>query len=74
MLARNFRPLVYSATISPKLVALDGHLLSGLDLVVELDQMLDDPDLDHQDRERTIADKTRVLARASNGPVTRRDA
>jgi len=38
-------------------VPLDGHLLSGFDLVIELDQMLDEPALGCKDRERTVADK-----------------
>ena len=48
-------------------VALDGDLLSGFDLVVELDQMLDEPALGCQDRERAVADEnTRVLACTSH--------
>src|SRR5262249_56360696 len=44
-------------------VPLDGHLLSGFDLVIELDQMLDEPSLGCKDRERTVADKdTHILA------------
>ena len=38
-------------------VSLDGHLLSGIDLVIELDQMLDEPSLGCKNRERTVADK-----------------
>src|SRR4051794_10716180 len=38
-------------------VALDGHLLSGFDLVIELDQMLDEPALGCEDRKRTVTDK-----------------
>src|SRR5271156_3211020 len=50
-------------------VALDGHLLSGFDLVVELDQMLDETALGCQDRKRTVADEnTHVPARASHWP------
>ena len=50
-------------------VALDGHLLSGFDLVVELDQMLDDPARGGQDRERAVADKdSHVLACAAHRP------
>src|ERR1700761_1977475 len=50
-------------------VALDGHLLSGFDLVVELDQMLDEPALGCQDRERTVADKDpRVLGGTPHWP------
>src|SRR5215831_7557453 len=51
-------------------VSLDGHLLSGIDLVIELDQMLDEPSLGCKDRERTVADKdTHVPACAP--PVAR---
>src|SRR6185312_7250703 len=50
-------------------VPLDGHLLSGIDLTVELDQMLDEPSLGCKDRERTVADKdTHVLACAAQWP------
>ena len=57
-------------------VPLDGHLLSGFDLVIELDQMLDEPSLGCKDRERTVADKdTHVLACAPQWPGQRcRDA
>ena len=44
-------------------VPLDGHLLYGFDLVIELDQMLDEPSLGCKDWERTVADKdTHVFA------------
>src|SRR6185312_10475434 len=50
-------------------VALDGHLLSGIDPAIELDQMLDEPSLGCKDRERTVADKdTHVLACAAQWP------
>ncbi len=39
-------------------VALDSHLLSGFDLVIELDQMLDEPALGRKDRQRTVPIKT----------------
>src|SRR5690242_1779062 len=38
-------------------VALDGHLLPRFDLVVEPHEMLDEPGLDCDDRERTVAHK-----------------
>src|SRR6201996_9530061 len=50
-------------------VALDGDLLSGFERVVELDQMLDEPALGCQDRERTVADEnTHVLSCTSQWP------
>ncbi len=50
-------------------VALNGHLLSRFDLVVELDQMLDESALRCDDRERTVADEdTHVLACAPHWP------
>src|SRR5690348_2319005 len=48
-------------------IALDGNLLSGFDLVVELDQMLNEAARAGQDRERTVADKDgHVLACTSH--------
>src|SRR6187200_1190082 len=48
-------------------VALDGHLLSGFDVVVELDQVLNEPSRRGQDRERTVTDKNiQVLACTSH--------
>src|SRR5262249_33710385 len=38
-------------------ITLDGNLLSGFDLVVEFDQMLNEPAGGGQDRERTVTDK-----------------
>src|SRR6516225_9420143 len=50
-------------------IALNGHLLSGFDLVVELDQMLDEAARGGEDRERTVADKdTHILACAPHWP------
>src|SRR5215831_10568018 len=50
-------------------IPLDGHLLSGIDLVIELDQMLNEPSPGCEDRERTVADKdTYVLACAPKRP------
>src|SRR5215470_10591184 len=44
-------------------VPLDGHLLSGIDLVIELDQVLDEPSPGCKDRKRTVAgEDTHVLA------------
>src|SRR5262249_47087204 len=40
-----------------KTIALDGNLLSGFDLVVEFDQMLNEPARRGQDRERAVTDK-----------------
>lgn len=48
-------------------IALNGRLLPGFDLVVELDQMLDEAARGGEDRERTVADKdVHVLDRASH--------
>src|SRR5215475_5662029 len=50
-------------------IALDGNLLSGFNLVVELDQMLNETARGGQDRERTIADKDgHVLPCTSHWP------
>src|SRR5262249_5136403 len=50
-------------------ITLDGHLLSGFDFVVELDQMLNEPTRRGQDRERTVTDKNvQVLACTSHWP------
>src|SRR5215471_212346 len=44
-------------------IALDGNLLSGFDLVVEFDQMLNEAARGGQDRVRAVADKdSHVLA------------
>src|SRR5690349_8696556 len=51
-----------------KAIALDGNLLSGFDLVVEFDQMLNETACGGQDRVRAVADKdTHVLACTSHG-------
>src|SRR5262245_16345099 len=50
-------------------IALDGHLLSGFDFVVEPYQMLDEPGLGCQNRERTVAHKNiQVPACSSHRP------
>src|SRR5262249_55641855 len=50
-------------------IALNSDLLSGLNLVVELDQMLDEAARGGEDRERTVADKdTQILACAPHWP------
>src|SRR4029077_20335319 len=50
-------------------IALDGNLLSGFDLVVEFDQMLNEPARSGQDRVRAVADKdSHVLACTSHWP------
>src|SRR5215471_12857657 len=52
-----------------KTIALDGNLLSGFDLVVELDQMLNEPARGGEDRKRTVTDKdSHVLACTSHWP------
>src|SRR5262245_66104361 len=48
-------------------IALDGNLLSGFDLVVEFDQMLNEPTRAGQDRERAVTDEdSHVLACTSH--------
>src|ERR1700756_2987841 len=50
-------------------IALDCNLLSGLNLVVEFDQMLNEPARSGQDRERAVTDKdSHVLACTSHWP------
>src|SRR5262249_49614795 len=50
-------------------ITLDGDLLSGFDLVVESDQMLNEPARGGQDRERAVTDKdSHVLACTSHWP------
>src|SRR6516162_4030664 len=50
-------------------IALDGNLLSGFDLVVEFDQMLNETARGGQDRVRAVADKdSHVLAGTSHWP------
>src|SRR5262249_10707115 len=50
-------------------IALNGNLLSGFDLVVELDQMLNEPARGGEDRKRTVTAKdSHVLACTSHWP------